>query len=228
MCGRYSITTPVEAMRSLFEFEALPNLPPRYNVAPTQEVPIVRRAEAGGRRELALARWGLVPAWAKDASMAARLINARAETVADKPSFRAAFAQRRCLVPADGFYEWQKRDGAKQPYRIARADGQAFAFAGLWERWARGGETLESCTIITTEANARLAPIHSRMPVILRREDYEPWLATPAKESRRLLPLLAPRDDEALTAYAVSTRVNNVTNDDAAVIEPLAGQPAMI
>ena len=226
MCGRYSITTPLEAMRGLFDFEGTPNLAPRYNVAPSQSVPIVRRREDEAVREIVQVRWGLVPGWAKDLSISAKLINARAETVAEKPSFRSAFKRRRCLVPADGFYEWRRESEAKQPYRIARADGGVFAFAGLWERWeAPEGETVESCTILTTQANAALAPIHGRMPVVLEPGAYGPWL-DPAAEPERLHALLVPAPDETLTAYKVSTRVNNVRNDDAGCLAPLPGDDA--
>ncbi len=182
MCGRYSITKPVEAMRQLFDFAGpLPNLPARYNVAPTQEVPIIRSqggdGDGGGGRALAMLRWGLIPFWAKEPSIAYRMINARAETVATKPAFRAAFRARRCLVPADGFYEWQKRGRAKQPFRIVLKGEALFAFAGLWERWSGGeGEVIESCTIIVTEANELLRPIHDRMPVILDPADLGAWL----------------------------------------------------
>jgi len=186
MCGRYSLTTAPEAMRALFDYENLPNLEPRYNIAPTQMVPVVRLA-AAGRRELALLRWGLIPHWARDPSMGARLINARAETVAGKPAFRDAFAHRRCLVPADGFYEWRTENGRKQPFRIGIKGGGVFAFAGLWESWtapegAGGaiapGDAVETVTIITTDANEKLRPIHHRMPVILPVEGYATWLDT--------------------------------------------------
>jgi putative SOS response-associated peptidase YedK len=228
MCGRYSLTTPVEALRQLFAFEGSPNLRPRYNVAPSQAVPIVRLRGGETTREIAQVRWGLVPGWAKDLSISAKLINARGETVAEKPSFRAAFRSRRCLIPADGFYEWRRQNGAKQPYRIARQDGGLFTFAGLWERWSSpGGETVESCAIITTEANARLAPIHPRMPVVLDPVAYETWL-DPQSEREALHALLVPAPEEALTAYAVSTRVNNVRNDDAECIAPAATQAPLL
>jgi putative SOS response-associated peptidase YedK len=221
MCGRYSITTPLEAMRGLFDFEGTPNLRPRYNVAPSQDVPIVRIGEGGKGREIAQVRWGLVPGWAKDLSISAKLINARAESVAGKPSFRAAFKRRRCLVPADGFYEWRREGAAKQPYRIARPDGAAFAFAGLWESWrAPEGETIESCTILTTQANATLAPIHGRMPVVLEAGAHAPWLDA-AAEAEALHALLVPAPDALLTAYKVSPRVNNVRNDDEACLAPV-------
>lgn len=173
MCGRYSITTPVEGMRRVFGFPERPNLEPRYNLAPTQSAPIVRLGE-DGRRHLASLRWGLIPSWAKEAAIGSKLINARSETLAEKPSFRGPLKSRRCLVPADGFYEWLKTDAGKQPYRIALADGGVFAFAGLWDRWALPGQdAVESFTIITTAANELLSPIHDRMPVMLDPAAYD-------------------------------------------------------
>ena len=216
MCGRYSLTTPVEGIRRLFGFAELPNLPARYNIAPTQPAPVVRRG-GDGRRELALLRWGLVPSWAKDPSIGNRLINARAETVADKPAFRSAFKNRRCLVVADGFYEWRKVGDGKQPYRITLPDGGPFAFAGLWERWAPAGEAIESFTIVTTDANPRLRPIHDRMPVILDPADHETWLEGGAAA----LALLRPFPGDALAVHAVDRRVNNPRHDDPACIAPL-------
>ncbi len=225
MCGRYSLTTPVEAMARVFGFPGpWPNLPPRYNIAPTQTVPVLRAA-AGGGVELAQVRWGLVPSWAKDPSAGARMINARAETVAGKPAFRAAFRRRRCLVPADGFYEWRKTpDGRRQPWRIARPDGAPFAFAGLWERWekAADGTPLETCTIVTTAANDVLRPIHPRMPVILDPADFAAWL-DPATPPGAAAALLRPAPNAWLVAVPVSTRVNDVRHDDPGCIEPLAG-----
>jgi putative SOS response-associated peptidase YedK len=238
MCGRYSLTTPVEGLRQLFAFPEQPNLQPRYNIAPTQEVAVVRAAppagasdrpagadEGGTGRHLVLLRWGLIPSWAKDPAIGARLINARAETLAEKPAFRAAFRQRRCLVPADGFYEWQTRDtGPKQPYHIARRDGAPFAFAGLWERWRdpAEGRAVESCTIVTRDADAVLRPIHARMPVILAAESYDLWLDGAAKPAR-LQALLAAAPAIDLVATAISTRVNKVANDDPEVLHPLDG-----
>lgn len=228
MCGRYSLTTPPEAMRRLFGFEGQPNLPPRYNIAPTQEAPIVRLS-AEGRRELAMARWGLLPVFAKAPADGARMINARAETVAEKPAFRAAFRHRRCLVPADGFYEWQKlSDGpkpAKQPWRIGLRDGAPFAFAGLFESWrprdgAADAPALLTFTILTTDANAAIAKIHPRMPVILANADHAAWLA-PDAQPTDLHPLLHPPPAEAMGYYRVSTHVNAVRNDDAECIAPL-------
>jgi putative SOS response-associated peptidase YedK len=214
MCGRYSITTPLEAMRALFDVESGLNLQPRYNVAPTDEVPVLRLRE--GERELAMMRWGLVPFWAKDRKGAARLINARADTAADKAAFREAFARRRCLIPADGFYEWKAEGKAKQPWRVEMAGRAPFAFAGLWEYWkSPEGEPLLSFTILTTDASDTLRHIHPRMPVILPREGHGRWLQAPAAE------LLKPWDGPALTAYEVSPRVNSVRNDDPDCLAPL-------
>ncbi len=237
MCGRYSLTTPVEGLRQLFDFPERLNLEPRYNIAPTQSVAAVRRAPPPGaegepeiepgsgadRQHLALLRWGLIPHWAKDISIGSRMINARAETLAEKPSFRSAFHKRRCLILADGFYEWQKQDkGPKQPYRIARRDGGPFAFAGLWERWRdpTGDSLIESCTIVTTNANTLLRPIHDRMPVILPPPNFDAWLDSETK-SEVALGLLRPYDGDDLMAYPISTRVNSVANDDAVIITPL-------
>ena len=225
MCGRYSITTAPEAMRRLFNFEDVPNLPPRWNVAPTQAAPVVR--ETDGVRRLDQLRWGLVPSWSKDMSGAARMINARAETVAEKPAFRAAFRQRRCLVPADGFYEWQPRGREKQPFRVTLRDAAPFAFAGLWESWTRpeDGEVVETYCIITTEAAASIAHIHHRVPVMLDPGDFAAWLGGPFD---RLAALLRPMADARLESHEVSPRVGNVRNDDAGLIEPVAGQGMLL
>jgi putative SOS response-associated peptidase YedK len=214
MCGRYSITTPVEGLRRLFRFVGpIPNLPPRYNVAPTQQVPIVRLAGNDGAREIAQVRWGLIPFWAKDAAIGSKMINARAEGIAEKPAFRAALKSRRCLVLADGFYEWQATPGRKVPWRITLKDGEPFAFAGLWERWEKApdGVPVESCTIVTTSANPLLRPLHDRMPVILATDDYPAWLGEDA--ARAVTELLRPYPSGAMRAYRVSTAVNSVRND---------------
>ncbi len=228
MCGRYSITTPVEALRRLFRFAgpAL-NLAARYNVAPRQDVPVVRLAE-GGTRAIAMLRWGLVPFWAKDAAIGDRLINARSETAHEKPSFRAAFKARRCILPADGFYEWKKEGKAKQPYRIGLEDGGPFGLAGLWERWDDpSGGVLETCAILTCEANETLRPIHHRMPVILAPDDHGAWLDTGATDLAAARALLRPYPTALMVACAVSRRVNNARNDDPACIEPLGETPGL-
>ena len=234
MCGRFSLTTAPEAMRALFGFENLPNLPARYNIAPTQQIVVVRPGDGSrngddnSARELTMMRWGLIPHWAKDASMAAKMINARAETLSEKPSFREAVKARRCLVPADGFYEWRMEDGRKQPFRIGMKGGVPFAFAGLWERWTvtttgaglSEGEQVETVTIVTTSANDKLRPIHARMPVILPPEAFEGWL-DPANEPGAACDLLKPHPAEPMAFYRVSQSVNNVRNDDPSCTAPL-------
>lgn len=217
MCGRYELHTHPAAVALLFGLPYPPAIAPRYNIAPTQDVPVVR-VNRSGERELAQVRWGLVPRWAKDPSIGARLINARAETVADKPAFRMALRRHRCLLPSDGFYEWKTVPGAgKQPMHIGMKDDEPFALAGLMERWlSPAGEVLDTCAIVTTEANSLLAPLHDRMPLIIAREDYERWLDTAEDE---VTDLLRPYPSEAMTFYPVSTRVNAVRNDDATLVE---------
>ena len=224
MCGRYLITTPVEAIRQTFGVDQRPNLAPRYNVAPTDIVPVIRRAEAG--RELATLRWGLVPFWAKDLKIGAKMINAKAETVAEKPAFRDPFKRRRCLVLADGFYEWKTIDGKKQPFLFRLKSGGLFAFAGLWAVWKdkESEERVESFTIITTEPNALTAPIHNRMPVILPADAYDLWLDPEAADGQSLL---RPYPAEEMETFAVDRRVGNVRNDDPGLIEPIALQASL-
>jgi len=224
MCGRYLITTPLEAIRQIFKVDQSPNLAPRYNVAPTQTVPIIRRGDGG--RELVTVRWGLVPFWAKDLKIGARMINAKAETVAEKPAFRDSYKRKRCLVPADGFYEWKKTEGGKQPYLIRLKTAEPFAFAGLWADWKdkESGERIETCTIITTEPNALAATIHNRMPAILAPEAYDLWLDPEAADGRTLL---GPFPAEAMEAFPVSPRVGNVKNDDPGLIEPQPEQSSL-
>jgi putative SOS response-associated peptidase YedK len=220
MCGRFTQSYSWKEVHDFLNLIGEPlNLEPRYNLAPTQAAQVVRADEAGKRR-LAFLRWGLVPFWAKDPDGGPRPINARAETVAEKPTFREAFRKRRCLVPADGFYEWQKREKGKQPYRIMLKDERVFAFAGLWELW-KGEEEIESFTIIVTDANDFLKPIHDRMPVILDPKDYALWLDPDAHAANDLKPLLRPCPSDKLSAYPVSRFVNSPKNDDPACIEPL-------
>ncbi len=225
MCGRYMITSPGEAIRRVFDVPTLFDLAPRYNVAPSQEVPVVRIEGDEGRRDLALLRWGLIPSWAKDPGIGNRMINARAETLTEKPSFRAAFKHRRCLVVADGFYEWQKRPGGpKQPYFISPSNREPMGFAGLWERWRdpAEGPPIETCTIVTTSASEELAPIHGRMPVIVAPANFEAWLDTSGgTEIARSLLTAAP--PHGLIAREISTRVNNVRNQDESILAPLPG-----
>ena len=222
MCGRFALYSDPFSLAKRFEAEALPELRPRYNVAPSQNTPIVR--EEGGKRRFSLARWGLVPHWAKDTKIGYSTINARAETVAGKPAFRNAFRHWRCLIPADGFYEWQVIPGSKikQPWFIVLRDREPMAFAGLWEQWrSPEGEELESCSIIVTEANELMKPIHDRMPVILAPEDWDAWLETDAKDAEGLQNLLKPYLAEGMTAWPVSTKVNSPRNDSAECVEAL-------
>lgn len=222
MCGRFTLGAPAQTLADIFEIAETPELPPRFNIAPTEAVAAVRRPEADAGRELALLRWGLVPVWAKDPNVGSRMINARAETVATSGAFRRAFRSRRCLVPADGFYEWQRLERRKQPFYICMRDGLPFAFAGLWEHWeGPEGKVIESCTLITTEPNDLVRPVHDRMPVILDPADYELWLDPAVREPEMLQPLLRPYDAAKMVTYPVSTLVNNPANDDPECITPL-------
>jgi putative SOS response-associated peptidase YedK len=221
MCGRFTLRTAPAELVEIFRLLREPELAPRYNIAPTQKVAVVRPAE-GAARELTLMHWGLIPSWSKDPKMGARLINARGETVADKPSFRSAFKRRRCLIPADGFYEWAQTDGnTKQPLLIGLKNGSPFAFAGLWEHWEGEGRPVESCTIITTHANELLRPIHDRMPVILPEERYDAWLDSDNDGRERLQEFLVPFPADELAFVAVSTAVNNPRNDSPDCVKPL-------
>jgi putative SOS response-associated peptidase YedK len=200
-------------------FEAAP-FTPAYNIAPTQPVATVVVASPDASRELVWMHWGLIPSWAKDRRVGSRMINARAETVAQKPAYRTAFRRRRCLLLADGFYEWQRLDGKKLPYFIHLRDDRPFAFAGLWEHWqGPGEETLQSCALVTTEANELMRPIHDRMPVILPEGEYARWLDPSLDAPESLLPLLRPYPSEAMAAYRVSTYVNNPTHDSPLCVE---------
>jgi len=216
MCGRYELHTHPAAVALAFGLAHAPAFGPRYNIAPMQNVPIVR-LNAAGERELVQVRWGFVPRWAKDPSIGARMINARAETIAERPAFRNAFQRHRCLVPADGFYEWRRSAAGKQPMRVGRTDAQPFGMAGLYERWlSPDGEVLDTCAIVTTQADALLRPIHDRMPVIVPPHDYARWLDASVTD---VADLFEGASDGALHAHPVSTRVNAVRNDDAALIE---------
>ena len=219
MCGRYVITSPPAAIRALFGYPEQPNFPPRYNVAQTQPVPIVRLAE--GQRHFALVRWGLIPAWVKDPKGFSLLINARAESVLDKPAFRNAMRRRRCLIPADGFYEWRESGGRKQAFFVRRKDGGPFAFAGLYETWTGpNGEELDTAAIVTTNANRTLSVIHDRMPVILPPQAFDLWLDCAKVDAATATALLVPARDDAMEAHQVSPAVNRVANDTAALIAP--------
>lgn len=221
MCGRYNIITDADALIEFFDIAILDidpeELRPNYNVAPSQNVPVIRGTEAG--RELSLLRWGLIPFWAKEPKIGYKMINARAETVATKPAFRAAFKSRRCLIPATGFYEWKQEEKTKKPYNICLKDQGLFSFAGLWEHWEGEDETIESCTVIVTQADKQVSAIHDRMPVILQREDYDAWIDPEQHDLDKLTALLKPK--VKLTTYPVSTRVNSPRNNDAACVEPI-------
>jgi putative SOS response-associated peptidase YedK len=222
MCGRFALYSDAVTLARRFEADALPKLRPRYNVAPTQDIPIVR--DEDGIRRFALAHWGLIPSWAKDRDIGYHTINARAETIADKPAFRSAFKHRRCLIPADGFYEWQALPGSKvkQPWFIALRDRQPMALAGLWETWrSPGGDEIKSCSIIVTEANELMRPIHERMPVILAPKDWEAWLKMAPRDVHFLQALLEPYPDEGMAAWKVSTTVNNPRHDSEECVDPV-------
>jgi putative SOS response-associated peptidase YedK len=222
VCGRYAFHSPAEAVRRVFAVEDVPALEPRYNVAPTQAVPAVR-AGAEGARAFAMLHWGLVPKWAKERAIGNRMINARAETLAEKPAFRDAFRKRRCLVLTDGWYEWQVAPGGKQPWFVRRKGGGPFAFAGLWERWKdpADGSTLESCTIVTTDASASIRKIHDRMPVVLEESGWDRWLDTAWSDTGTLSALLVPADPKSLEAWPVSREVNAPKNQGAQLIESI-------
>ena len=195
---------------------------PRYNIAPTQPVPVIRQHPREPVRDLSLVRWGLVPSWAKDTSAAARMINARSETAAAKPVFRDALRFRRCLVPADGFYEWSRTGKAKQPYCFEVNDGELFAFAGLWDRWRDpNGTAVETCSILTTAPNAVTAPVHDRVPVILDPDSYDLWLDPGMNNAAAASEMLKPYDARAMQCYPISTRINSVANDDEECSRPV-------
>ncbi len=230
MCGRFALSKSDRIDWAQFGVRRGPALPPHWNLGPGRPIAVVR--QAGASSEVAMLRWGLVPFWAGDPSIGNRMANARAESVTEKPAFRAAFKQRRCLIPADGFYEWQtpEKGARKQPWFIHREDGAAFGLAGLWERWApkqrdtdetEAAGVLETCTILTMEPNALMAPIHQRMPVIIDPRDYAGWLS-PETTADAARAMMHPWDPSAWTAHRVSLRVNATSNDDAACAAPLA------
>jgi putative SOS response-associated peptidase YedK len=216
MCGRFTLAESPEKVAKAFGTE-VPQFPARFNIAPSQPVGVIVQNRDNSKREFRLMLWGLIPSWSKDPSKT-QFINARSETVSEKPSFRTAYKYRRCLIPADGFYEWQKgKSGTKQPFYFSMSDEKLFAFAGLWESW----KDIETCTILTTTANDLLQTIHDRMPVILKPEDYARWLDPQVQDPRELSDLLCPFPDEPMQAIPVSTRVNSAKLDDALCVEPL-------
>jgi putative SOS response-associated peptidase YedK len=225
MCGRYAITTAPEAMRQLFGYLEQPNFPPRYNIAPTQPVPIVRLNQ--GKRQFALVRWGLLPSWVKDPKGFALLHVARGESVNEKPAFRNAMKRRRCLVPADGFYEWTERGERKRPFFIRAKSAGPIAFAGLWETWeGPNGEEVESVAIITTPANCLLGAIAERMPAILPPGAFDLWLDCAAVDAQTAAAFIVPAPESLLEAYPVSTAVNRTANDGPELIAPVSAEEA--
>jgi putative SOS response-associated peptidase YedK len=224
MCGRYTLSSGGEELALLFDLAEIPAVPSRFNVAPTQEAAVVRVESPGEPRRLGMLRWGLVPYWAKEASIGNRMINARSESVAEKPAYRWSFRKQRCLIPTDGFYEWKKEGKAKQPYFIHRKDAKPFALAGLWARWKdpeRG--PLDTFTILTTDANELIRPLHDRMPVILDPKDFGLWLDPAVEDRERLEPLLTPFDPAQMETYPVSRAVNSPAHDAADCVAPLLG-----
>jgi putative SOS response-associated peptidase YedK len=216
MCGRYVITSPAAAIRALFGYSEQPDFPPRYNVAPTQPIPIVHLVD--GKRSLMLARWGFVPAWVKDPKTFSLLVNARGESVREKPAFRNAMRRRRCLIPADGFYEWQARE-RRHPYFVRRKSGGPIAFAGLWETWCGpNGEEIDTAAIVTTRANGLLAPIHDRMPVIVAPEAFNLWLDCANVDATTAAALIVPAPEALHEYYEVSSALNRAANDDERLI----------
>jgi putative SOS response-associated peptidase YedK len=220
MCGRFTLRATAKIVAPAFNLWQAPDLHPRYNIAPGQRVPVVRCSETG-ERELVFLRWGLIPAWADNPSIGDHLANARSETVSIKPSFRDAFRSRRCLVLADGFYEWQRTGGRKQPYFVRLKSDQPFGMAGLWELWERQGEAIESCTILTSNANELMERIHERMPVIITPDKYDLWLDPNCQDEEKLRALLRRYRSEEMVAYPVSTIVNDPRNDVPKCIEPV-------
>lgn len=223
MCGRFSLGVDAKTLAAQFDLFETPAWTPRYNIAPTQEILVVVQDPTTARRQARRHRWGLVPSWAKDPAIGSQLINAQAETAATKPAFRAAFRKRRCLILADGFFEWKKENRHKQPYCIRLLDGRPFAFAGLWEHWeGPEGKAIASCTILTATPNDLLRPLHHRMAVILPSSEYGRWLDPRIQDPGGLQPLLRPYPADEMTAYPVSTVVNSPANDGPGCLEPLS------
>lgn len=226
MCGRFSLFADGGVLAETFDLSDPPQLEPRYNIVPTEAVAAVGRASADRPRSLARLRWGLIPFWVDDPEdFEVTLINARAETVEDKPSFREPFRRRRCVIPASGFFEWQKGSDGKQPYFVRPRGERPFGFAGLWDRWEGEDRTVNSCTIITTEAGEGLREIHERMPAILSPDDYAAWLDPEERNVRRLKRLVESRPVDELQVHRVSRRVNDPTHDDPHCVRPLEDEP---
>jgi putative SOS response-associated peptidase YedK len=223
MCGRYSLATPAQQVAEHFGLAEVPELSPRYNIAPTQSVAIVRRPADREAPVLEFRRWGLIPSWAKDPGIGSRMINARVETAAEKPAFRAAFRRRRCLVPADGFYEWKPHPKRRRPHHVRLSAGELFGLAGLFEGWeSPEGVIIESCTLLTTAANAVVSALHDRMPIIVGPEHYQGWLDPDLQDPDAILSLTRPSISDRLRFHPVGFRVNDPRNDDPVCIEPVA------
>jgi putative SOS response-associated peptidase YedK len=220
MCGRFTLHTPESRIREAFNLEQTTplGLKPRYNIAPSQQVPIVRDTDTG--REMATARWGLVPHWSKEPKTRYSTINARIESVAEKPAYRTPFKRQRCLIPADGFFEWKVVNGQKIPHHIRMRDGDVFALAGLWDRWEGDGESLESCSIIVMPANEVMKPLHERMPTIIAPAHYDLWLDSRVTDKVELMSYLNSTPSSQLVTYPISPWVNSPKHDDARCIEP--------
>ena len=221
MCGRFTLATSAQEVAEHFGLTEVPALSPRYNIAPAQSIAVVRRPESDEAPLLELRRWGLIPSWAKDPGIGSRMINARLETAAEKPAFRAAFRRRRCLVPADGFYEWKPHPKRRRPHHVRLATGELFGLAGLFESWkSPEGESVGSCTLLTTAASPAMSPLHDRMPILVDPEHYRKWLDPDLQEPDAILSLTRSSISEGLVFHPVSFRVNNPRNDDSACIEP--------
>jgi len=222
MCGRFALGILPFSVLEFFNIDGLVEFKPHYNIVPTQSIPAILHDKDSNKRTIKMFHWGLIPSWAKESKIGSRLINARSETVSEKPSFRDAFKYRRCLIPTTGYYEWGHKSKNKQPYYIKMRDDMLFAFAGLWEHWKSGEEgEIESCTILTTDANDLMQPLHDRMPVILNPEDYDMWLDPDIVKKEILEPLLKSYPSEYMTRYLISRDVNNPRNDSPEIIQPL-------
>jgi putative SOS response-associated peptidase YedK len=225
MCGRYTLASDPDVVAEVFGVTVPATLPKRFNIAPSQQVLTVRMQPGGEQRELVPLKWGLVPSWADDLAIGNRLTNARSETAATKPAFRSSFRSRRCLIVADGFYEWQQREGGKQPFCIRLKSGQPFGFAGLWDHWGKAGTPIDSCTILTCAANELMQPIHQRMPVVIPPEQFGLWLDNTVEDAGLLAHLMRPFHPDEMTAFPVSTLVNRVKNDSPVCATPVQPTP---
>jgi len=232
VCGRYRLSKRKQIIEEYFDAaDWQDDWSPRYNIAPTQPIPVIRQHPKEPTRQLSLMKWGLVPHWSKDASSAASTINARSETAAEKPAFRDPLKYRRCLIPVDGFYEWKRNEASKQPYCFEVNEGELFAFAGLWDGWKDAeGQWVKSCSILTTTPNAVTSAVHDRMPAILRKDDYEVWLDPGMQNVAAISELLKPYDAQSMRCYPVGTRINYVANDDeecSRPVEPVQNQNSL-